>query len=783
MKLTIDNLQGSGPQDYTSAVDGTVAPGIERRLNKPSQLTVSLLPGSSAFVVPMIGARVSMGRNNGSSFFFTGYLTQAPQYQYIGAGQAGPVYRYNLIAESDEVLLDRKAVPNRAPFVNRTAGSALRQLAQDLLPGWFNVTAVEDVDTLAAYAVSPQKKFSVHAAEIALACRGSYRAMNGALLLAPVGAASYVLNESDSNFSPMGLQLASPYLLANDVTVLGLEETQAYVRDYFVGDGLSLDFYLSQTPFAQSKPALIDEEFPGTALDPATWVVKDPSNAISVAAQTLQVYGGNGHDGQTTVSFIEQVELGGALELQHGDVTFAAASRGVLGGLYAAGISAGGCLAGFQITPVGGGSNIQALISGVATGPLIATQSTHRYVLTTYLYSMEVYRSEETYHSSVHPAGSGLGGAAVVADVRFVLEVQDIDPANPATLVAPATVLFDGVIENAPGFCTYALVNAVNLYCGIAYTYVTHISLAEVRTALPNAGYVTQLVGTLSDGAQCEITSAPSVDFYPQYVPALNELIVVSYRGQGRAVAEVNNPPSIAGLQTTADNGERGSMRKVSIPSPRTDADCENAALAILDDAISAAWLCAYQSWSDFLPGAAMDIFPGDALVVNVPTRGAAFTAIVRQVVIQLMDPANDRGFYVIEFANDLAQPLGSEFTASATVIALQDIPPVLANSQVGAYYLVNLTDAQITQVTSTSVQIDAGVAPANGTGIEVREHDYGWGQSNDRNLLGRFSVQAFSLPRLARTQNYFLRLYDNSTPPRYSRYSAALHVDYPLNF
>ena len=33
-------------------------------------------------------------------------------------------------------------------------------------------------------------------------------------------------------------------------------------------------------------------------------------------------------------------------------------------------------------------------------------------------------------------------------DVRFVLEVQDVDPANPATLVAPPTVLFDGVITN-----------------------------------------------------------------------------------------------------------------------------------------------------------------------------------------------------------------------------------------------------------------------------------------------------------------------------------------------
>ncbi|MGA7909441.1 MAG: hypothetical protein WCA16_18685 [Candidatus Sulfotelmatobacter sp.] len=64
----------------------------------------------------------------------------------------------------------------------------------------------------------------------------------------------------------------------------------------------------------------------------------------------------------------------------------------------------------------------------------------------------------------------------------------------------------------------------------------------------------------------------------------------------------------------------------------------------------------------------------------------------------------------------------------------------------------------------------------------EVRVHDFGWGTANDRNLLGRFNSQTFTLPRLARTQDYFLRLYDNSSPPRYSRYSAALHVDYPLS-
>jgi hypothetical protein len=780
MKLTIDNLQGQGPQDYTAALDGTKLPQLERKLNRPAELQFSLVANSPGFVIPVIGARVALGKTNGSDVF-TGYVIAAPQYEYLGWGEKGPVYRYNVAAQSDEVLLDQKALPNRTPFVSRSAGNALRQLAQDLLPGWFDTSGVQELDTLASYEVNPQKTFSFHAAEIALASRGSYRAMNGALILTPAGATTYALNESDPDFSPEGLWLSSPNLLANDVTMIGQDEPRAYVRDYFVGSGLSLKFYLSQKPFAQTKPALIDEKYLETGLDPATWTVNDPSSAISVVAQTLQVAGGSGIDGQTTVSSLEKIELGGALKLQPGDVSFTAASQGVLGGLYAGTISAAGCLAGFQITPSGAGSTIQALINGSVTGPVIATTPGHQYFFTTYLYAMEVYRAGETYHSSVHPVGSGWGGAPVAADVRFVLEVQDIDPNNAATLVAPATVLFDDVITDAPGFCTYALVNAASMECSIAYTYVAHISLAEVRTALPSASYVTQLVGALSEGAACEITSSSSLDFYPQYVPALNQLIVASYRGSGRSVAQVENEVSVISLQKGTDDGTRGSVRVAKTPRARTGVDCENAALAILDDATGAAWSGSYETWSDFLPGAAGDIFPGDAIAVNAPSRGASFTAIVREVTIEIADPADDRSLYTIGFANDLASPLAIEYGASATTIALQNMPPLLQTTQVGSYYQAELTAAEITAVTSTTVEVDAGMTPPSGYGIEVRENDYGWGQANDRNLLGRFNTQTFSLARLARTQNYLLRLYDSSSPPRYSRYSAALHVDYPL--
>ena len=70
---------------------------------------------------------------------------------------------------------------------------------------------------------------------------------------------------------------------------------------------------------------------------------------------------------------------------------------------------------------------------------------------------------------------------------------------------------------------------------------------------------------------------------------------------------------------------------------------------------------------------------------------------------------------------------------------------------------------------------------PPTTTVSEIRRSDTGWGPDNDRNLVGRFATQTAVLPRLSRVQDYYLRQYDASTPPRYSRYTAALHLDYPF--
>ncbi len=260
--------------------------------------------------------------------------------------------------------------------------------------------------------------------------------------------------------------------------------------------------------------------------------------------------------------------------------------------------------------------------------------------------------------------------------------------------------------------------------------------------------------------------------------PTTTTISEVRYRGLGRALARVTNSISVAALAHGSDDGVRGVVHMIQSPPARTTADCENAALAILDDTEGAAWAGEYQTWSDFLPGG-QDVFPGDAVQVDAPSRGATFRAIVREVAIQVKDLDGEHSSYSIKFADDAAQPLTYEVTSASHPGSLNVL--AVEASLVGTTFIADLTAVSISLVTSTTVTLDAGVAPPAGGGFEVRRTDFGWGPFNDRNLIGRFSTQSFLVPRLVRTQDYYLRQYDASTTPKYSRYTTAIHIDYPL--
>jgi hypothetical protein len=371
--------------------------------------------------------------------------------------------------------------------------------------------------------------------------------------------------------------------------------------------------------------------------------------------------------------------------------------------------------------------------------------------------------------------------------VRFVLEVQDISDA--ASQVQEALLLYDDVVANAPALATYAVANGARLRGEVSYTRLRRTGAAEVRvTAVDGVSLSTRSIGMLSDGAQCSITAEPAVYFYSPYKPATDEQIVVRYRSSQKVGCRVDDTASIAARIGFGDDGVRAASCRITFPQPRTAEDREAAAFALLDDTVKPAWAGEYVTWSDFLPQGAVDVYPGDALQIDVADLGTSVCAVIREVEIEMVDGANDRGRYTLRFANDAADPISVNLGASKLRLASATssvesmsagIPTkVVSRSAIGSA-IASLSDAEVVEITSDSVTIDTGVTPPVGGGFEVRSSgDWGWGTVTDRNLQGRFTTRTFTLPKNERGQDYYLRMYDGATPPNYSGRATLLHVD-----
>jgi hypothetical protein len=236
MILTIDNFDGAGARDYTSVLDADRAMTIVRKLNRPSQAELSLVSDDPEFVVPSCGARIIVARSDGHKYF-TGYITAAPIFEYMGWGQKGPAHKYLISASSDEWVLDRKRILQRPSLTSRSAGSSLKQITEDIAPGFFDTSQVQELETQAVFAVSPQRRWSEHAADLALRSRAAYRAHDGKLSLVPLGGGTNVINTADESTWQEQLMLHAPDGLINDVTILGRVEPRAYVKNYFLEMG------------------------------------------------------------------------------------------------------------------------------------------------------------------------------------------------------------------------------------------------------------------------------------------------------------------------------------------------------------------------------------------------------------------------------------------------------------------------------------------------------------------------------------------------------------------
>ncbi len=781
--LTIDNLDGHGAVDYSAAISADAPFAIERTLNAPSRCTGSLViaasanPGSNpSLPIPVRRARIVVTSASGTALF-TGYIAREPESIYAGTGLAGPVYRIAFTAISDEWLLDKLSLVLTNNGYAAMGGTLLAQLASRTGDGLLTTSGIVIDKPAGVFTPEPAKPWSSNAGFIAGSTYAAYRALGGALSSQTIGSTTHTL-EFDAGASVGTLQFsalktASTKELANDVTVVGLEEPSAYVQELFAGDGTTTIFQLSEKPYRIAKPILLTDSFNLPAFNTQLWTASDPGSHLSLGPGGLTLSGGNGFDGQTVFSAIDQFEIGGTLVLEAAAVHLDALSDGVLLGLYSGPVQRSNCFAGYNVRQSGGSTLLTPFVNGAEVGTSFTVLPGHSCTLRIRIHSPEVQRVLQTYYAMVDGAVESFGSGAVDAPVSLVFDLIDLGNASNT----PATVLYDSAattpIASSPAVCTFALADSIQLFGSIGSCAISQTGSAWMVSTLPSGTLQTRLIGAAGTGADCRIDATGKVTFYAGRVPVPGERIAVFYRMRDRSVARLQDQASIAAEAAAGFPGTARWIGRVMHPPARSSADCMAAAQALLALATSES-AAVSGSYAAINPTA--DIWPGDVLAITA--NGETLSVVVRKVEIVDGHSVPETLTYKLNFANDWAEALGIQLSES---IPADTYLPASAAPAPGLA-LASLQQLTILSATSTALTLDAGTDPPAGGGFEVRLRDFDFGPGPGADLVLRSPVRVFTIPRAAQLERYFVRIYDASTPPNYSALSAAIFTDLPVS-
>ena len=770
MRLLIDNLDGAGAVDYsgTMTVDGRLM--IGRSLNAPSTCRVTLALGGTVLKTPVRRARVVV-TNDGGTVLFTGYLPGEPEVRCAGASTRGEDEMVLVSAESDDWLLDQQGTMVGGAGFGLSGAALLTTLTSRTDPERFTTSAAGVIRSVGLFAPDATRSWSANAGAIASGAYAAYRVLAGVVELLPGGAVTHTLERGDGSLEPLALQLRSPRALVNDVMVSGEREPAVYVTEVFAGDGTTAEFDLNGAPFQLIKAAEkapLDETFQGSGFDARVWTVTDPGSHFSFGSAGLVLGGGNGLDGQTTLVAMDAVELGGTMVLEAGGVLLNQGSDGVLCGVYSGPVSRANCVAGFNVTQSAGATVVTALVNGAAAGMTVTLQSGHEYVLQLHLHCAEMHRVEQTYYTMVDGRVESFGGGLVAAPVDAVFELQDLGLASNTA----ATVLFDGSLGNAPESCSFGAVDSVQLEGSINYVRITRGGPVWV-TSTSSGGTWTRLLGTAGEGLDAELTGGNRLRFFAGRVPAAGETICVMYRSSERASARLQNAASIAAEGMANLPGAAVWMGEVLEPMARNSVDCANAAAALL--LAGASRTAALEG--QYIAENPADVWPGDLLDVETSAGGGLVPLMVRKVTVEDQLALPEWVVYRIEFANDWAKGLSIKTSPHLAADVALPQPVRVA----GAALPANLEAMQVVSVSGTAIQVDMGMAPPAGGGFEVRRRDGSFGAGLGQDLVLRSPVRGFSIPRAAQTESYYVRMYDGSAVPQYSRLSSAVYTHVPV--
>ncbi len=800
VRITIDNLDGRGAIDYSGVVAAEGPITVQRTLNAPSRCTAEIVLGVDGLAMPVRRGLVTVTAQDGT-VLFTGYLATEPVQVYAGEMSMGAGYRARLSAVSDEWLLD-----NLGSGANVYASSSLglngeslvARLAARVQAGTSSAIGVTSgmgtVQTTGVFVPEGAAPWSRNAAEAASAAYAGYRVVSGVVTVQPAGGVTHALSDADGTLSVAELTTGTVRELANDVTVSGAEEPTAYVTEVFEGDGTTTVFELSEAAFRGANRTLLRDSFNGAGFDTTQWTVSDPGSHLSLTAAGLTMNGGNGADGATTLTAQDAVEMGGSVVVTLGGVAFGASSDGMLAGMYAGATQLANCFAGFRVrqsvSGTGGVTVLTPVVNGNEVGTVFTPVAGHAYTLRLRLHCVEMQRVMQRYYCMVDGVVQGFGSASgVTAPMDVAFELVDEGAASNT----PATVLYDSAaagatIGSTPATCAFVVVNSTQMFGSVGSVNVARPGSMWVVSTLPSGVVQTRLVGSSGEGVDCSASYGSAagtpgkVTFFAGRVPVAGERVTVSYRSEQRAVARIADAASVAAEAASGAPGTCRWLGKVVQPVARSSADCESAAQAVLAFATSrtAAVAGSYAMVRAGAGSAAQDVWPGDVLAVT--SAGVTSSLLVRSVVVQDSHAVPEVLAYEMKFANDWATEWADGIGLKLSdEIAADTILPQTASAG-GGEVLANLQQLTVTGLTGTALQVDAGTALPAGWGVEVRRSDWQFGVGVDAaDLVLRSPVRSVSIPRAAQVERFYVRMYDTSVPPKYSRWSSAVYVNWPV--
>jgi hypothetical protein len=560
--------------------------------------------------------------------------------------------------------------------------------------------------------------------------------------------------------------------LATDITVSGEHEAGAYVTELFRGDGTTSTFALAHAPFRPTgTETLLTESFDDTMLNARVWSKTDTGSYLKLGSGGLVIGGGTGFDDATVLRFVNPVEMGGTLMAQAIGLTLTAGSDGVLMGFYNGLVQHALCIAGVRVQGAGGAHTLVAVINGVDQATSYSFTNGHTYAVRVRLHCPEVVRIPATYTVLVDGAVQTFDGGTVSAPMHVVIEVLDTGLAS-STL---PTVLYDGAIASSPAECVFAPVNSTSIVGSVAAVELLQQGSAWVVSTATDGTVTTRREGAAGTGADFTLPSS-TLSFATGRVPQPGELVTVSYRRSKRAVARLKDADADSLRASLALPGLPSWSGHVTSPDARTSADCAAAAQALLALADgSATGKSGHVEWVRE-SAIGVDVLVGDTL--SVTTAENPVFLPVQAVTVTDANCVPEVLHYRVDFAQSRSTSM--TFTVGSTLAA--DVPLPVAVTVSTAGLPVSLAGLQVTRATTSALAVDAGTDPPSGGGFEVRRSEANFGSLSTADLVLSSPVRGFLIPRVAFAERFFVRVFDGSTPRKYSPLSSVVFTSLPTS-